>query len=158
MRTFITSNVIIIRLPLFVATCPYTTFCGSVAVPRCSLPQHRRLWNSQLEIAVQTTVGRHDQTIQNRPSTRAPQFSTSQSDWNETDLPNSPCTDVSCCLPVKISRIPHLRIQSCSLEINLAAVRTVFILGFQSSTCLLLSLSLISVTFDFDFPVPLPLP
>ena len=32
--------------------------------------------------------------------------------------------DVSCCLPVKISRVPHLRIQSCSLEINLTAVRT----------------------------------
>ena len=41
---------------------------------------------------------------------------------NQTDLPNSPCTDVSCCLPARKSRVPHLRIQSCSLEINLAAV------------------------------------
>ena len=49
-----------------------------------------------------------------------------------------------------------MRIQSCSLEINLDAVRDVFEHGFQSSTCLLLSLSLISVTLDFDFPVPLP--
>ena len=69
-------------------------------------------------------MGRHVQNIQNRSSTRAPQFSTSQSDWNETDLPNSPCTVVSCCLPVKISRVPHLRIQSCSLEINFAVVPT----------------------------------
>ena len=42
-------------------------------------------------------------------------------DW-KTDLPNSPSTDVSCCLPANISRVPHLRIQSCSLEINLAVV------------------------------------
>ena len=95
-----------------------------VAVPRCSLPQRRRLYNSPLQIAVQTTVGRHDQNIQHRSSTRAPQFSTSQSDWDDSDLPNSPCTDVSCCLPAIISRVPHLRIQSCALEINLAAVRT----------------------------------
>ena len=40
----------------------------------------------------------------------------------KTDLPNSPCTDISCCLPAKISRVLHLRIRSCSLEINLAAV------------------------------------
>ena len=73
---------------------------------------------------MQTTVGRHVQNIQNRSSTRAPQFSTSQSDWDETDLPNSPCADASCCLPTKISRVPHLRIQPCSLEINLAAVLT----------------------------------
>ena len=103
------------RTPLFVR---------SVAVPRCSLPQRRRLQNSTLEIAVQTTVGRHVQNIQNRSSTRAPQFSTSQSEWNKTDLPNSPCTDVSCCLAAKMSRVPHLRIQSCSLEINLAVVLT----------------------------------
>ena len=56
--------------------------------------------------------------IQNRSSTRAPQS------CSKTDLPNSPCTDVSCCLPAKISRVPHLRIQSCSLEINLAVVLT----------------------------------
>ena len=41
-----------------------------------------------------TRVGKHVQNIQNRSSTRAPQFSTFQSDWDETDLPNSPCTDV----------------------------------------------------------------
>ena len=70
---------------------------------------------------MQTTVGRHDQNIQNRSSTRAPQFSTSQSGWSH---PNSPSNDVSCCLPAKISRVPHLRIQSCSLEKNLAVVRT----------------------------------
>ena len=29
--------------------------------------------------------------------------------------------DVSCCLPAKISRVPHLRIQSCSLETDSAA-------------------------------------
>ena len=69
-----------------------------------------------LEIAVQTMVGRHVQNIQNRSSTRAPQPDC------KTDLPNSPCTDVSCCLPARISRVPHLRIQSCSLEINLPAV------------------------------------
>ena len=102
--------------------------------------------------AVQTRVGRRVQNIQNRSSTRVPQF-----DW-KTDLPNSPCTDVSCCLPANISRVSHLRIQSCSLEIILDCCADVFELGFQSSTCLLLSLSLISVTLDFDFPVPLPLP
>ena len=80
--------------------------------------------NSPLEIAVQTKVGRHVQNIQNGSSTRAPQFSTSQSKLNKTDSPNSPCTDVSCCFPAKIYRVPNLRIQSCSLEINLAAVRT----------------------------------
>ena len=63
----------------------------------------------------------------------------------------------SCCLPARISRVPLLRIQSCSLEVNLIAVQNVF--GVQvSSTCLLLSLSLISVTLNFDFPEPLPLP
>ena len=86
-------------------------FVRSVAVPRCSLPQLQRL-----EIAVQTKVGRYVQNIQNRSSTRAPQSS------NQTDPTNSLSTDVSCCLPAKISRVPHLRIQSCSLEINLAAV------------------------------------
>ena len=74
------------------------------------------------EYEVQDTFPLHN--IQNRSSTRAPQFSTSQSDWDETDLPNSLCTDVSCCLPARISRVPYLRIQSCSLEINLAAVYT----------------------------------
>ena len=73
---------------------------------------------------------RHVQNIQNRSSTRAPQFSTSQSDWDETDLPNSPCTDVSSCLPARISRVPHLRIQSRSLEINLAAVQTCLVSKF----------------------------
>ena len=51
-------------------------------------------------------------------------------DW-KTDLPISPCTDVSCCLPAKISRVPHLRIQSCSLEINLAAVQTCLMSKFH---------------------------
>ena len=127
LRTFITSNVIWIkiRFPLFVTTCPYPTFLCVVLqchVVRCHSVDVCR--THHLEIAVQTMVGRHVQNIQNRSSTRAPQFSTSRSDWDETDLPNSPCTDVSCCLPARISRVPHLRIQSCSLEINLAAVRT----------------------------------
>ena len=39
--------------------------------------------------------------------------------------------DVSCCLPAKISRVPHLRIQSCSLEINLAAVLTCLMSKFH---------------------------
>ena len=42
-------------------------------------------------------VGRHVQNIQNRSSTRAPQSCC------KTDLPNSPCADVSCCLPARIS-------------------------------------------------------
>ena len=102
------------------------------------------------KLRCKTRVDRHVQNIQNRSSTRAPQS------CNRTDLPNSPCADVSCCLPARISRVPHLRIQSCSLETNLIAVQT---FGVQvSSTCLLLSLSLISVTLYFDFPEPLPLP
>ena len=64
-------------------------------------------------------VGRHVQNIQNRSLTRAP-----QSCSNRTDLPSSPCAKVSCCLPARISRVPHLRIQPRSLEINLAAVQT----------------------------------
>ena len=63
-------------------------------------------------------VDRHAQTIQNRSLTRAPQS------CNRTDLPSSPCVDVSCCLPATISRVPHRRIQSCSLETNLMAVQT----------------------------------
>ena len=43
---------------------------------------------------------------------------------DKTDLPNSQCTDVSCCLPAKIARVPHLRIQSCSLEKNFAVLLT----------------------------------
>ena len=62
---------------------------------------------------------------QNRSSTRAPQFST------PTDLPTSPCTDVSCCLPAKISRVPHLRIQSCSLKKNLAVMLTCLVSKFH---------------------------
>ena len=54
--------------------------------------------------------------IQNRSSTCAPQS------YSKTDLPNSPCSDVSCCRPARISRVPHLRNQSCSLEIKLTAV------------------------------------
>ena len=124
-------------------------FVHSVAVPRCSLPQPQRLQNSPLEIAVRTRVDRHVQNIQNRSSTRAPQS------CNRTDVPNSPCANVSCCLPARIPRVPHLRIKSCSLETHL--ITDVF--GIQdSSTRLLLSLSLISVTLDFDFPEPLPLP
>ena len=36
-------------------------------------------------------------------------------------FPFHPCTEVSCCLPAKISRVPH---QLCSLEINLSVVLT----------------------------------
>ena len=46
-------------------------------------------------------------------------------------FPNSQCTDVSCCLPAKISRVPHLRIQSCSLEINFVAVLTCLVSKFH---------------------------
>ena len=126
-------------------------FVRSVAVPRCSLPQLQRLWNSPLEIVVQTRVGRHVQNIQNRSSNRAPQS------CSKTDLPNSSCTDVSCCLPARISRVPHLRFQSCSFETNFDGGADVFVVQV-SSTCLLLSLSLISVTLDFDFSEPLPAP
>ena len=88
LRTFITSNVIWIKIlfPLIVVTCPYTLFAATASTK-----------NSPLEIAVQPMVGRHVQNIQNRSSTRAPQSS------NQTDLPNSQCADVSCCIPVNIS-------------------------------------------------------
>ena len=89
-----------------------------------------------------------------RSSTRAPQSSTSQSDWSGSQFTVYRRFLLS---SNKISTIPHLRIQSCSLEMNLAAVVDVFDVQV-SSTCLLLSLSLILVTLDFDFPVPFPLP
>ena len=82
-----------------------------------------------------TRVGRHVQNIQNRSSTGAPQS------CSKTDLPNSPSTDVSCCLPARISRVLQLRIQSCSLESNLIAVQTCVVVQV-SSTCLLRFLSL----------------
>ena len=40
------------------------------------------------------------------------------------------CVDVSCCLPARISRVPHLRVQSCSLETNLFAVQTCLVSKF----------------------------
>ena len=62
--------------------------------------------------------------IQNRSSTRAPQS------CNRTNLPSLPRADVSCCLPARISRVPHLRTQSCSLETNLTAVQTCLVSKF----------------------------
>ena len=99
-------------------------FVRGVAVTLCSLPQLQRLWNSPLEIAVQTRVGRHVKNIQNRSSTRAPQCCC------KIDLPNSPCAYVSCCLPARIYRVLHLRIQSCSLETNLMVVQTCLVSKF----------------------------
>ena len=61
-------------------------------------------------------------------------------------------TFLACCLPARISRVPHLRVQSCSLETEFDCGADVF--GVQvSSTCLLLSLSLISVC-HFGFRLP----
>ena len=93
-------------------------FVHIIAVPRCSLPQPQRLQNPPPEIAVQTKVDRHVRNIQIRASTRAPQS------CNRTDLFKSSCADVSCCPPARISRVPHLRIQSCSLETNLIVAQT----------------------------------
>ena len=103
---------------------------------------------------MRTTVGRHDQNIQNRSSTRAPQFSTSQSDWDETDLPNSPCTNISSCLPAKISRVLRLRIQSCSLDIDLGVVLTCLNLDTNHRLVYCLSLSLILSPSISTFPCP----
>ena len=65
-----------------------------------------------------------NRNIQNRSSTRLHQS------CNRTDLPSSPCVDVSCCLPARISRVRHRRIQSCSLETNLGAMLTCGVSSF----------------------------
>ena len=120
-RTFITSIVIWIkiRLPLFVIMYVFVNNFLSVVlqchVVRCHSFDVCRTHHWKLRCKPR---GRHNQNIQNRSSSRAPQF-----DW-KTDLTNSQCTDVFCCLPARISRVPRLRIQSCSLEVNLAAVQT----------------------------------
>ena len=128
--TLITSNVIWIkiRLPLFVITCPYTTFLQC-----CSATLFVATASTFVELTIGNcganqgghTCPKHPESIINSCSSVFHfSVSTSESEWNKTDLSSSQCTDVSCCLPAKISRVPHLRIQSCSLEINLAVVLT----------------------------------
>ena len=70
-------------------------------------------------------------SLQNRSLIRAPQSSTSQSGKGENDLTNSSCYRSFLLSSNEISRVPHLRIQPCSLETNLAAVRTCFNLDFN---------------------------
>ena len=160
LRTFITSNVIWIK---FVFHCsshvPVHHFLSVVLqcyVVRCHRVDVCRTHHWKLRCEPRWADMTKTSRIDHQHVLLS--FPTSQSDWDETDLPNSPCTNISSCLSAKISRVLRLRIQSCSLDIDLGVVLTCLNLDTNHRLVYCLSLSLIFVTFDFDFPVPLLLP
>ena len=134
LRTFITSNVIWIkiRFPLFVITNPYTSFLSLVLqchVVRCQSVDVCRTHHWKLRCkpwwADMSKTSRIDQQLVLLSFPLLSQIGT------RLIFPIHRVPTFLAVFQWKISRLPHLRIQSCSLEINLAAVRTCLVSKFH---------------------------
>ena len=144
--------------PLFVITCPCTTFC-----PKCC---SATLFAATASTFVELTIGncganqggqtwtKHPESIINSCSSVFKFSVRLGRDWS---------SQFTVYRRFSLSSSENIQSPSSAHPIvftwdKFGCCADVFELGFQSSTCLLLSLSLISVTLDFDFLVPLPLP